>query len=375
VTAMKIKLITILLVVALGGCSSSHAFHINKESRAEVAKEERINFKIGVAMGADGGMGDNTFHAIAFQGFNQYADRYPLSRLQCSQAKTDKEEDLLHAVRELAVIKSDIIFGLGAAFTEIFEKLHPQYPHIKFVLLGGNIINPSENLLTVDFLDQQSSFLAGVAAALTTKTGAIGFLGGQELEGAKRQQLWFEAGIRYANLMYGTMASLEQVSFTHSFTDRRLGQKLARDIYLDGVDVLFACAGASGSGAMDEAKVLVEKGGEVWLIGMDNDQFLEGEIFSGGSVVLTSAVKHLDIAIYEILELYVRGHFPAGGHWVKGLHNHGVGLPKNNPNFSQMTVERVRETEEKILEENLLIPFGPGDLEKMLELPLIRMGF
>lgn len=348
----------------LAGCSNSHAFRLNKYDRADVAKEEQISFKIGIALDGAGSGHDDFFNGIGWEGLAQYVKRYPATKFQSAAAKGDNDEDRKQAVRELALIKSDIIFGFGASYAAAFEELHMEYPNIKFVLLGEKIEPRGDNLTTVVFHDQQSSFLAGAAAALTSDTNKVAFLGGKETEESKRQQLGFEAGIKYANRHLGASAILKPAVYVGNYFEQKKCRQLAKELYGGGADVIYCCAKMAGMGAMDEAKLLGEKGKSVWLVGADSDLHRKGYVSDGASVILTSTMKRLDFAIYEILQLYVHGHFPSGQHLDKTMENFGVGLPAKNPNFSEKGMAAIKELERQLQEGELEIPYQVKELER-----------
>jgi len=343
----------------LTGCSNAYAFNLNRQDRAEVAQEERIYFKIGIAQEAQREL---TLNGVGWIGVNQYLNRHPSARLQHGTANLETDADRERVVRELIDIRSDIVLGFGGGFKLVFEQLQHEYPETKFVLLGGEILEREPNLVSVTFEDQQSAFLAGVAAATTSETGQIAFLGGAEVEEVLRQRLAFEGGILYANAHYYTDAELAATSYAGTFFDMKLGRKIAKDIYRQGVDVLFASAGATGVGAIDTAKVLVEQGRKLWYIGVDHDLYEAGELVDGRCVTLTSVMKRLDMVIYELLEAYVHGYFPGGEHLVKGIQNHGVGLADHRKNFNEETVLVVEQLQQAIMEGRLVIPYDLEDL-------------
>lgn len=345
------KLLALVACFFLVGCSNSYAFTLNREDRADIAKEERIYFKVGIA---EEPYGEKTINSIGWSGVNQYGKRFPSTQVQSAMPSKDTFKERERVVRELAVVHSDVILGFGAGYEEVFASLQHDYPHIKFALLGGEVKEREPNLVSVAFEDQQSAFLAGVAAALATNTGKLAFLGGWEVEGVLRQQLGFEAGIYYANAHYGTAAQLAVTSYAGTFSDYKQGRKLAQRIYGEGVDTMFACAGLVGAGALEVTEVLAEQGRTLWFIGTDADQSKRGE-----NVVLTSTLKRLDLVIYELLQSYIQGYFPAGQHLVKGLSNGGVSLSEAS--------EPVAALADLLRSGALVVPFDLEELKAFVE--------
>ena len=193
------------------------------------------------------------------------------------------------------------------------------------------------------FKEQEAGYLAGYAAALKSKTGKVGFIGGTKIPPVERFGIGFVQGAKAANkdvkIMY---------NYSGTFSDTNKGKTLAATMYDSGADVIFVAAGNTGNGVISEAKergVLdMSKGGEVkhWVVGVDKDQYEEG-IFKGKdkdgkevqkSVVLTSAVKNIEVAVTKILNEIKADKFQNGKHTF-GIKENGVGIPKENPNLSE----------------------------------------
>ena len=358
---MKKYLMSLAAVLFLAGCHS-HAFNLNREDRADIAREERVSFKIGIAFNEKGGIEDNTFNGIGWNGILQYVHRYPTATVQSKVPKSGSVGDIRAALEDLIAVKPDIVFGFGESYGQVFDIFSDKYPEIKFVLLGGVANRAKDNLASVEFEDQESAFLVGIAAALNSKTGQIGFVGGEKSDTLKRQELGFEAGIAYANANHKTDAELMDIQYAGSFNDIKAGRKLAREMFEEGVDTIFVSAAVTGNGVREVAMVKQEKGEAVWLIGVDNDLYHEGKAMDGSSVFLTCAMKKLDIVIYRILDDYVRGHFPGREHLIQNLKNDGIGLPWQNPNFDGTTRTLVMQAAARIKEGEMEIPF---ELEKL----------
>ena len=362
----KIKICMVIMLLALSGCGLD-AFSLNKDDQAKVAKEEEVHFKIGAALGIEGMVQDNTFNGIAWEGVLQYLNRYPKVKTQQMIPKNDEEKEIDRIIDELLLVKSDIILGFGGHYVDAFEKYAVQNPEVKFVILDGKAEESLPNLLSIEFEDQQSSFLAGIAGALNTKTGKIGFLGGEKNESIMRHQQGFKAGIGYANHFFQTQARLEKSDFTEDFSNIQKGKKLAKGMYKEDIDVVFSCGGSSTLGMMDEAKALLDQGKKIWMIGVDNDMYEFGKIINNKSVILTSAMKNLDIVIYEVLEDYARNRFAGGEYHRRNLNDYGVGLPLENKNFDDKTKKLMEEVTQLLQSGELVIPFEEEELKKFAE--------
>ena len=133
-----------------------------------------------------------------------------------------------------------------------------------------------------------------------------------------------------------------------SFSDTALGQQLAAQMYDRGVKAIFAAAGGVGTGVITEAKTRVVNGEEVWVIGVDSDQYADGIYEGDKSVILTSAIKKINEAAYQMIEDELNDKFPGGQTLKFDATNDGIGIPAENPNLSDETVAKVNEVLEAI---------------------------
>lgn len=339
------------------GCSNT-AFALKGAERTENAVEEQIDFRIGLAVGSAFTLNANTYEAISWEGVVQYVNRYPRLQVQRGVPQKDEDPEFQKNVDQLLEMECDVIIGLGDMYSEIFQTAAKENPETVFMLFQGGGLQPeSENLVSIEFEDQQSSFLGGVAAALNTESGKVGFLGGDSNDSVVRQMLGFEAGVLYANAQFGTIAAFQKPQFAGTFEDMTKGRSLAKKMYGEGLDVIFVCAGTTGMGAIEQAKVLSEQEREVWLIGVDKDLYDEGKGADEKSVILTSVIKHMDVVLYEILEDYARDRFPSGSYLLRNLADGSQGLPKENKNFNEKTSVLVGKVQEEIVSGELVLPY------------------
>ena len=110
-------------------------------------------------------------------------------------------------------------------------------------------------------------------------------------------------------------------------------------MYDQGAHVIFHAAGGTGNGLIKEAQDRRINGQDVWAIGVDRDQYEDGIYDGDKSAVLTSMIKKVDVAAYEISKLTLDGKFPGGETYLFDLANEGVGIPAKNPNLSDEIVK------------------------------------
>ena len=257
-------------------------------------------------------------------------------------------------VKEISNL-NDAGFGLivtpGFKFESSIFVAQDKYPKTKFVLLDGSPNNGvfdatrkekvGSNTVSIFFAEHESGFLAGVASALQIKDGDFGFIGGMEIPPVQKFNWGFQQGVAYANKNLGTKIGMkpENVIYQGTFHDVAAGQQLAAQMYDRGVKVIFVAAGGVGVGAINEAKARAAKG--AWIVGVDVDQYAQGVYGGGKSVILTSAMKRIDIAAYDMIKLEKEGKFPGGQTLIFDAKKDGVGIPAQNPNLSADVAKKV----------------------------------
>jgi basic membrane protein A len=152
------------------------------------------------------------------------------------------------------------------------------------------------------------------------------------------------------------------VDYAGSFTDAQIGQTLAAKQFDDGAYVIFHAAGGTGNGLIKEAKDRQAAGEEVWAIGVDKDQYADGIYEGTSSAVLTSMMKRVDVAAYNVAKDTMEGNFPGGQVLVFDLTNDGVGLPLENPNLSAAIIASVAEYKAGLLDGTYTAPTVPSRL-------------
>ncbi|RKX88338.1 MAG: BMP family ABC transporter substrate-binding protein [Spirochaetes bacterium] len=261
----------------------------------------------------------------------------------------------------------------GFKFETTIFAAQDKYTDAKFVLIDGaphnadySVFNTAANTVSIFFAENESGFLAGVAAALQIKDGEMGFIGGMEIPPVQKFNWGFQQGVAYANDNLGTKIVLnaENIIYQGTFSDVAAGQQLAAQMYDKGVSVIFAAAGGVGVGAINEAKSRAKSGEEVWIVGVDVDQYADG-IFDGKkSIILTSAMKRIDIAAYDMIKAELGGTFPGGETLIFNAANNGVSIPAKNPNLDSSVESKVAEVFDKIKSGAIVVAAEQGSLIK-----------
>lgn len=280
------------------------------------------------------------------------------------------EADYLKEIGNLYDAGYRFIITPGFKFETSIYKAQTKYPKGKFVLLDGSPhkgdYSPEvkENTVSIFFAEHEAGFMAGLAAALQIKNGSVGFVGGMEIPPVQKFNWGFQQGVAFANKNYGTGITMDPENFLYqgTFSDVAAGQQIAASMYDRGVKAIFAAAGGVGVGVINEAKTRAAGGKEVWVIGVDVDQYAEG-IYSGDrSIILTSAMKRIDQAAFDLISAELDGKFPGGETLVFDAANNGVGIPLENPNLDDDVQKIADETFAKLQTGEISVSAEQGEL-------------
>ena len=244
------------------------------------------------------------------------------------------------AMRAFAERRYDVIVGIGFAQAPILDTVAKDYPDIQFAIVDG--VSELPNVASLVFKEHEGSYLVGVLAAMTSKTGTLGFLGGMDIGLIHRFGKGFEQGARSVNPNIRVLENYVGVTDA-AWNNPGRGKELALAQIAKGADVIYTAAGNSGLGAFDAVE---EKGRDAngrathFVIGVDANQNMVKPGF-----VLTSMVKGVDKAVYQILSDVREKKFKAGLH-VFGLESDGVGYVVDEYNRPLLTAEAIAAAEE-----------------------------
>ncbi|BBP91959.1 hypothetical protein BsIDN1_55770 [Bacillus safensis] len=207
------------------------------------------------------------------------------------------------------------------------------------------VVKKKDNVASIVFNENEGSFLVGVAAALSTKSNKIGFVGGVDSELVRKFEVGFRAGVEAAN----PKAKVE-VKYAGAFDKADIGKATAESMYKSGVDIIYHAAGGTGTGVFTEAKNLkkADPNRKVWVIGVDKDQYDEGKVpGTKQSVTLTSMVKKVDTAVQDLTTKAKEGKFPGGEVITYGLKEGALDISPSKENLDKDVLKKVEEWKQK----------------------------
>src|SRR6266545_4573058 len=295
-------------------------------NRSGYGADDKSKIRVGIVFDI-GGKDDRSFNAAAWAG------------AKCAQ--TGKWPDGASCSKSpLPIVLRDI------------ELVAKDYPNIRFAIVDG--VSNLPNVASLVFKEHEGSYLVGMLAAKTSKTGTIGFLGGMDIGLIHRFKGGYEEGARAVNPNIRVIPNYVGVTDA-AWNNPGKGKEIALAQIGKGADVIFTAAGNSGLGAFDAVEQAGKQEGRAThlVIGVDANQNMVKPGF-----VLTSMVKRVDNAVYAIIQDVVNGQFKAGFH-VYGLNEDGVGYAMDENNKDLVTPEMIQQVEEakkKIINGEIKVP-------------------
>ncbi|MDI9440955.1 MAG: BMP family ABC transporter substrate-binding protein [Firmicutes bacterium] len=300
-----------------------------------------------------GGLGDQSFNDAAYVGLMRLQEELGADvRYVESRTPSDYEPNLSMLARE----GYDVVWAIGFLLEDAVKKIAPQYPETRFGIIDSGFdeeVHATElqNVLGVLFKEHEGSFLVGVLAAETTKTGKVGFVGGIQIPVIERFEAGFKAGV------WSVDPDIEIIgNYTGAFDDPAKGKAVTESMIRRGADVIFHAAGATGLGMIEACE---EQG--VWGIGVDSDQ-----AHVAPNAVLNSMIKRVDVGVFEGTLMLLDPNFK-GQTIALGLDVEGVGIVTGDTNnASPEAIAAALEWAERIASGDFVVPEFPSDVYKVI---------
>ena len=311
--------------------------------------------RVGMALDV-GGLNDKSFNDAANAGLQLAISEGLISEedaelLEANQTGSNRDDNVVN----LADQEFDLILGIGFAFSEGIADIAGEYPEQNFGVIDGfaTFVNEeATNIADLTFKEHEGSYLVGIAAAMASESGTIGFLGGQQgTDLIEKFQAGYEAGARSVNPDIEVLVEYIGDS-TQAFVNPTAGEELSSSMYDDGADVVYHAAGQSGLGLF-KAAVEADK----LAIGVDADQYLTASA-EEQPLILTSMIKRVDTAVYNAIKQAVEGDFQAGFQ-VFGLAEEGVGYSDSNPALTEEMKAAMDAAIEGIISGDITVPEVP----------------
>ena len=273
---------------------------------ALVAPSATAASKVKVGLAYDiGGRGDKSFNDSAAAGLDAAKKKFGVTAKEVT-VTTGSDSERTDKLRLLAAAGYNPIIAVGFLYAGPIKAVASDYPNVQF----GIIDDSSVDLLNVAglvFAEEQGSYLAGVAAALASKSGKVGYIGGVRIPLLQKFEAGFVAGAKATNseIVVDARYVTEFPDFS-GFNDPAKAKVIAKGMIDRGVDVIYSAAGASGAGNFAAAAEAAFAGKKVWTIGSDTDQYLTVSAAEKKNM-LTSMIKRIDTAVYDVIAASAKG--------------------------------------------------------------------
>jgi basic membrane protein A len=286
-------------------------------------------FAAGTAMAAEftpavifdmGGKFDKSFNEAAYNGAERFKEEEGIEYLEFEVTNESQRDQ---ALRRMARRGANVVVAVGFSFATPLEEIAKEFPNTKFVIIDSVVEQP--NVQSVVFKEHEGSFLVGMAAALASETGKVGFVGGMDIPLIRNFAHGYEQGVKHVNPDAEVFVNMTGTT-PAAWNDPAKGAELAQSQFDRGADVVYAAAGGTGLGVLQAAADTGK-----FSIGVDSNQ----NYLHPGSV-LTSMLKRVDVAVYNAFKDAMEGDLETG---VKnlGLAEEGVGYALDEHNRELIT--------------------------------------
>ncbi len=307
---------------------------------AEAAVSEA---KIGIVLDV-GGVNDGSFNQSAWEGLSRAADELGVDA-QYLESNTDA--DYATNIETFIDEGCDLIICVGYMLADATKTAAEANPDQKFAIIDDASNADLANVECLMFKQEQASYLVGYVAGLMTESNTVGFELGMASEAMHLFGYGYTAGVLDAN----ADATVLQTN-ANSFADTAIGKTDATTMITNGADIIFHAAGGTGLGVIDAC---AEAG--IKAIGVDSDQHAVAE-----GTVITSAMKRVDNAVYDVAKQIVDGSFKAGVN-TYDLTTGGVDLAPTTTYLADGVLDKVEEVKAKIISGEIVVPSSQAEFE------------
>jgi basic membrane protein A len=263
---------------------------------------------------------DKSFNEAAFNGAERWAKETGGTYKELEmQSEAQREQ----ALRRLAESGANPVVMTGFAFGDVLNTVAPDFPDTRFAIIDMVVDQP--NVKSVVFTEHEGSYLVGMMAALASKTGTVGFIGGMDIPLIRRFGCGYAQGVKAVNPDATIVLNMTGTT-PAAWNDPVKGAELAKGQKAQGADVIYAAAGGTGVGVLQAA---ADEG--ILSIGVDSNQN-----YLHPGKVLTSMLKRVDNAVYSA---FTEGENLSPGINVMSLANDGVGYAMDENNAPLVTPE------------------------------------
>jgi len=305
-----------------------------------------------------GGVGDQSFNDSAYAGLEMAVEELDATCIEAEAGSGEDDNIRANRLRELVDAGYNPIIGVGFVYSEAVDVVAKEVPDVDFAVVDG--FNPTEdpapeNVAYLSFAANEGSFLVGAAAALTSETGTVGFVGGLNSPLIQAFEAGFNAGVETADDSVTIESQYLSQDNPEEGFENPAGGTTAADGMLDaGADVIYHVAGKSGIGVFE---AVAAAGEGQWAIGVDSDQYLTASP-DQQEIILTSMLKRIDTGVFEYVSAFAEGDAP-NDYVTYDLASDGVGYATSGDHLSEDVVAELEGYKEQIVAGDIEVPSAP----------------
>ena len=336
----KIVSILIISVLVLGivGCSKDGG-----------------NSDLKVSMVTDvGGVNDESFNQSAWEGLQKAGKELGV---KVSYQESHQDADFQPNIEAATDAGNNLIIGIGYKLSDAIKEAAEKNSEIKYAIVDFSYDDTPggtpDNVVGIVFKQEQPSFLVGYIAGKMTKTNKVGFVGGMEGDVIWAFDYGYQAGVKYANKDAEVLRQ-----YAESYTDAAKGKAIATSMYQQGADIVFHAAGGVGDGVIEAAKEQ-----DQYAIGVDKNQN-----FKAPDNVITSAMKRVDVGVYNVVKDLKEGKFPGGTTVVYGLKEGAVDIaPTSDKHVPKEILDEVEQLKKDIIDGKIVVPYNEDTYKEFIK--------
>jgi basic membrane protein A and related proteins len=352
VTKLAAVVATAALTLAACGGSSSAGGGTTTESGSPAATTSSAPaLKIGLAYDI-GGRGDKSFNDAAAAGLDKAKAELgvEIKELSATQGETDADKEARLTL--LAQAGYNPVIAVGFLYGTALKSVSAKFPNTQFGVVDS-VVDGATNVTGLVFAENEGSYLVGAAAALKSKTGNVGYIGGCLIPLLQKFEAGFTAGAKAVKPDIKVQVKyLSNPPDCKGFNDPAAGTETANGMYDAGADIIFAAAGGSGTGVFQSAKAK-----KTLAIGVDSDQY-QTAAADLQPVIMTSMLKRVDVAVFDFIKSFQDG-APLTGVQTFDLKKDGVGYSTSGGQVDDIAT-KLDEYKAKIVSGEITVPAEPA---------------
>ncbi len=348
---MKVAAVMSVAALTLAACGGSGSDGSSSGSSSSSSSAKKI--KVGMAYDV-GGRGDQSFNDAAAAGLDKAKSELGVDAKEAAAVNGENEAAREERLQQLIDAGYNNVIAVGFAYAQAVGKVAKANTDVHFAIVDdASADSKGANVDQITFAENEGSFLVGAAAALKSKTGHIGFVGGVNVPLIKKFEAGYVAGAKAVNPNIKVdVQYLTQPPDFSGFGDPAKGKTAAEGMYQKGADIVYHAAGGSGAGVFNAAKAANKK-----AIGVDSDQALNPALASVKDVIMTSMIKKVDVAVYDFIKSATEGK-PLTGNNVYDLKAGGVDYSTTGGQIDDIKT-KLDDFKAKIISGEIKVPTTP----------------